>query len=286
MGSLILEEVSKSYKHKTILDKIKMEFKTNGVFLLAGPNGSGKTTLLESIVGLRSFDSGRMNTDFEKENIAFLFQENNLRKLSTVREELELVADLYHVKEDVVAIAHRYQFEEYLNHKTASLSGGTKRRILIAMTLMTDANVVILDEPASGLDTFNRKEIWNLIKKYGENHIVIVSDHYLNQAAEYSNYVYMMHLGHIVEKGCTKDIITKLASYFYISVESDQKDKLESYLHRENINFTERSTGQNFYFYIKVDDINQNDFKRCGYELQRLSFEDGYLLYTGDDSNA
>lgn len=286
MKSLVLDEVTKSYKHKIILNKINMTFEKKGVFLLAGPNGSGKTTLLESIVGLRSFNSGTIKTNLKKDEIAFLFQENNLRKLSTVKEELKLITELYSVKESVAEIARKYQFSEYLNSKTVSLSGGTKRRILVAMTLMTNADLVILDEPASGLDTFNRKEIWGLIKRYSKEHIVIVSDHYLNQAAEYSEYVYMLHSGVVVKNGSVSNLRNELSEYCYISVENEAKNELKEKLNQSKIAFTERSTGQNFYFYIKVSEKAEIFAQKNNYTTQELSFEDGYLLYTGDESNA
>lgn len=284
MGSLILKEATKSYKHKVVLNKVNMRFENKGVYLLAGPNGSGKTTLLESIVGLRVFDSGLIETNIDKK--AFLFQENNLRKLSTVKEELGLVAELYHIKKDITEVARKYQFGEYLNLKTVSLSGGTKRRILVAMTLMTNTDLVVLDEPASGLDTFNRKEIWSLIKEYGKNHVVIVSDHYLNQAAEYSDYVYMLHGGEVVENDTIKNLRVKLSKYLYISVDDQVRDRITVQLKENNISYTERSTGQNFYFYIKANDEAKLFAEKYNYDLQNLSFEDGYLFYTGDESNA
>lgn len=284
MNSLILKEATKSYKHKVVLNKVNMRFENKGVYLLAGPNGSGKTTLLESIVGLRVFDSGLIETNIDKK--AFLFQENNLRKLSTVKEELGLVAELYHIKKDITEVARKYQFGEYLNLKTVSLSGGTKRRILVAMTLMTNTDLVVLDEPASGLDTFNRKEIWSLIKEYGKNHVVIVSDHYLNQAAEYSDYVYMLHGGEVVENDTIKNLRVKLSKYLYISVDDQVRDRITVQLKENNISYTERSTGQNFYFYIKANDEAKLFAEKYNYDLQNLSFEDGYLFYTGDESNA
>lgn len=284
MGALILKEATKSYKHKVVLNKLNMRFENKGVYLLAGPNGSGKTTLLESIVGLRVFDSGLIETNIDKK--AFLFQENNLRKLSTVKEELGLVAELYHIKKDITEVARKYQFGEYLNLKTVSLSGGTKRRILVAMTLMTNTDLVVLDEPASGLDTFNRKEIWSLIKEYGKNHVVIVSDHYLNQAAEYSDYVYMLHGGEVVENDTIKNLRVKLSKYLYISVDDQVRDRITVQLKENNISYTERSTGQNFYFYIKANDEAKLFAEKYNYDLQNLSFEDGYLFYTGDESNA
>lgn len=284
MRALILKEATKSYKHKIVLNKVNMRFENKGVYLLAGPNGSGKTTLLESIVGLRVFDSGLIETNIDKK--AFLFQENNLRKLSTVKEELGLVAELYHIKKDITEVARKYQFGEYLNLKTVSLSGGTKRRILVAMTLMTNTDLVVLDEPASGLDTFNRKEIWSLIKEYGKNHVVIVSDHYLNQAAEYSDYVYMLHGGEVVENDTIKNLRVKLSKYLYISVDDQVRDRITVQLKENNISYTERSTGQNFYFYIKANDEAKLFAEKYNYDLQNLSFEDGYLFYTGDESNA
>ncbi|TLF39668.1 ABC transporter ATP-binding protein [Lacticaseibacillus zeae] len=285
MTLLRIDHAKKVYKKRTAIFDASMSFNGNGLYLIAGPNGSGKTTLLESIVGLRRLSSGSIVVEPNSAKIAFLFQENNLRKLNTVREEFQLVLKLYQRNISERQVADQYQLTEFLDTRTVNLSGGTKRRVLIAMTLMTEAPIVILDEPASGLDTFNRKEIWNLIKQYGKNHLVIVSDHYLNQAADYCDFVYMLHAGRIVESGLIPELESQLRKFVYTPIDINQLRPIERDLKEQGIDYISRSTGKNFYLYTDSSVRTSNILNNHHVSIHSLTFEDGYLMYTGDDVN-
>ena len=204
-SSIIIKNLSKSYKDNKVLKNLSISIDKPGVYLLAGPNGSGKTTLLEIIAGLRESDSGEIlingykrNTIEAKKSLGFLCQQNNLRKSTKVNEEIQVVKDLYNIDINDIEYLKKYNLEKYYKERCRNLSGGTKRRLLVAMLFMAKQNIVVLDEPVSGLDTYSRDEIWNTISEYSKENIVIVSDHYLNQAALYSNYIYLLELFHIL----------------------------------------------------------------------------------------
>ena len=119
---------------------------------------------------------------------------------------MQLIKEVFGAKVEDIEYLKKYNLEEYYKNKTRTLSGGTQRRFLTAMLFLAGQNIVILDEPASGLDTYSRDEIWNTISEYGKEHIVIVSDHYLNQARLYSDRIIMLDQGKIIANDTFNEI--------------------------------------------------------------------------------
>jgi ABC-type multidrug transport system ATPase subunit len=233
---LEVKTIHKSYRDKPVLNGICLRIDRPGVYLIAGPNGSGKTTLLESLVGLRKTDSGTIAIDgitnplHLKRKVGFLLQGNSLRKNLTVKEEMGLMKDLFHLKINDREYLKSFHLEEYYQTKTQKLSGGTKRRVLLMLIFMPDYPILILDEPASGLDTQSRSVIWNTIKKFSKEKIIIVSDHYLNQAANYSDYIYFLNQGKIIYEGWQKEILQNFDKTHVINMNAEDYEKAAPYL--------------------------------------------------------
>lgn len=289
MTGIKIKNLSKSYKNNKVLDNINIEIDKPGVYLLAGPNGSGKTTLLEILAGLRNSDSGEISIDGKKidslevkRKLGFLCQQNNLRKSSTVKEELQLVKDLYSIDIDEYEYLKKFNLEKYYKDKTKQLSGGTKRRLLIAMLFMAKQEIVVLDEPVSGLDTFSRDEIWNMISEYSKSNIVIVSDHYLNQAGIYSDYIFFINKGKIILIDTFTKIKETCKSSQLIKVRKEFFDDVKNIVSKHCKDFEVRLSGT--VYNIFINDKNSDVFQYLeGKKITKhdIDLEDIYFYHTG-----
>lgn len=283
--------IVKTYGNKRVLDEINLSIEEPGVYLIAGPNGSGKTTLLEILVGLRALTKGKLsinqntvdNVQIKKE-VGFLTQQNTLRKNCTVAEELNLVKELFQLDINTYDYLKAFNLQEYYQQKTKKLSGGTKRRVLISMLLMPKYKVVVLDEPVSGLDTFSRDEIWNMIKDYAEDNIVIVSDHYLNQAAQYSNYVYLMNRGKIVLQGKTEEIISMFDKKYVIKTRKHHLQDLKKIMEINDSQLDLKVSGSVYNYFLNKEDYGAFDSVKSStkYSIHPVNLEDIYFYHTGD----
>ncbi|MBM0046642.1 ABC transporter ATP-binding protein [Anaerococcus sp. mt242] len=291
--NLIVDHVIKNYDN-TVLDNINLDLKEPGVYLIAGPNGSGKTTLLEIIAGLRKADSGEVlisgykaGSLEAKKELGFLCQQNGLRKTIKLKEEMALIKDIFQIEVNDIDYLKRFNLEEYYNNKTTTLSGGTKRRFLTAILFLAQQNIIMLDEPVSGLDTYSRDEIWNTIREYGKEHIVIVSDHYLNQARLYSDTIILLDNGRIVAKDTFENIRKKCPYEKLIKVRHNNVAPIKQII--EELGGTSEvkvsGTVHNFYIRNNVDQI-QNKVKDLKVSVHDLDLEDIYFYLTGKKSHS
>lgn len=281
----------KSYRDKMVLKNIDFSIDKPGVYLIAGPNGSGKTTFLEILVGLRRPSSGevtmgQMNPERPKvkQEVGFLTQQNTLRKNCTVREELNLIKELFKLDIDTYEYLYKFNLQEYYNIKTKKLSGGTKRRVLIAMLLMPKYKIIVLDEPVSGLDTFSRDEIWNMIRDYAEENIIITSDHYLNQASQYCDYIYLLDEGKIVLQGNTQQLIQNFQYSHVIKTRKQHIKKLKAVFQEHYNSLDVKVSGSVYNIFTNKEEISTNDeviyLKKFG--IHPVNLEDIYFYHTGN----
>lgn len=292
-NKIVINNLVKIYDGNKVLDNINISINKPGVYLLAGPNGSGKTTLLEILAGLREPSSGdilinnyRYNTIEAKRELGFLCQQNSLRKNTKVNEEIELVKDLYNISIDSYEYLKKFNLDKYYKEKTKNLSGGTKRRLLVAMLLMAKQNIVVLDEPVSGLDTYSRDEIWNIINEYAKSNIVIVSDHYLNQAAIYSDYIYLLNEGKVVLQGSLNNIKKKCKRNRLIKIRKEDFEEVKKIIAENCEDFEIRISGTVYNIFFNIE--NQNVLEILGKKnihIHEIDLEDIYFYYTGKYSN-
>jgi ABC-2 type transport system ATP-binding protein len=289
MQGIEIKALSKFYGNTKAIDDVSINIDKPGVYLLAGPNGSGKTTLFETLVGLRQADSGSVKINGEnigtiqvKRHVGFLSQQNSLRKNCTVKEELELVKDIFNIELESFEYLKRFDLQDNYLKKTRHLSGGTKRRLLIAMLFMVRQNIVILDEPVSGLDTMSRDEIWSMISQYSKDNIVIISDHYLNQAALYSDFIFLINEGRIILQDTPENIVKSCKWSQLIKVRKEYLRDMEQMLRSLNKDFEVRISGTVCNLFTDeqhIEKIKQNKLIKCTVHI--VDFEDVYFYHTG-----
>lgn len=289
MLGIKVKNLVKQYQEKQVLRNINFEIDKPGVYLIAGPNGSGKTTLLEILAGMRDKTSGEISifgnnpgSFGAKRKIGFLCQQNSLRRTCYVKEELQLIKEIFGMADvNLKEYLKKLGLDEYYEFKTKKLSGGLKRRVLLGMTMLPMQEVIILDEPVSGLDTFSRNEIWNMIVEYAKEKIVIISDHYLNQAAQYCDYLYLLDEGKIIASGTVDQVKETIPESYVIKVHNNERRNLENAFFALNIGFELRVSGTVCNYYIKKDarDI-LNRREEFEYPIYKMDFEDVYFYYT------
>ena len=211
-----ISHLNKSFGDIKAVNDISFQVQKGELFAFLGVNGAGKSTTISIICGQLHKDSGNVQiqgTDLERlgktvgEKLGVVFQDSVLDKPLTVRENLKSRAALYGITGKVFEkrlqeLVEILDFADYLNRPVGKLSGGQRRRIDIARALLHRPEILILDEPTTGLDPQTRIRIWDVIEKLrvDENLTVFLTTHYMEEAAN-AGYVIILDKGRIVAEG-------------------------------------------------------------------------------------
>ncbi len=217
MNIITIDNVCKNYKSKKALDNVSLSIKQAELFGLLGVNGAGKTTLIKILCGLTRKTSGTItinnfNLDKEidkiKEIIDISPQETSVANNLTVKENLEFFANIYNNNDvkTINEIIDIFNLNEVLNQRAKTLSGGYKRRLSIAIALISKPKILFLDEPTLGLDVFARRELWNIIKKLQKNITIILTSHYLEEIENLCDRVAILSNGKLLKTGTIEEI--------------------------------------------------------------------------------
>ena len=180
-------------------------------------NGAGKITLIKILCGLTRKTSGTItinnfNLDKEidkiKEIIDISPQETSVANNLTVKENLEFFANIYNNNDvkTINEIIDIFNLNEVLNQRAKTLSGGYKRRLSIAIALISKPKILFLDEPTLGLDVFARRELWNIIKKLQKKITIILTSHYLEEIENLCDRVAILSNGKLLKTGTIEEI--------------------------------------------------------------------------------
>ncbi len=200
----------KKFGKLTVLDGLDLEIKTGGIFAILGPNGSGKTTLIKSILGMVIPNSGEINIDNKtvlkkweyRNQINYLPQIANFPANLTVNELISMVKNLRPKKANDTDLINLFGLESFLDKKLGNLSGGTKQKVNIVLTFMFDSDLIILDEPTTGLDPIsliNLKEIIQKEKEKGKT--ILITTHIMSFVEEVADEIVFLLDGEIYFKG-------------------------------------------------------------------------------------
>ena len=217
MDIITIDNVCKKYKAKKALDNVSLTIKKGELFGLLGINGAGKTTLIKILCGLTRKTSGTIminnfnldkDIDRIKEIIDISPQETSVANNLTVKENLEFFANIYNnnVANTINDIVDIFNLNEVLNQRAKTLSGGYKRRLSIAIALISKPKILFLDEPTLGLDVFARRELWNIIKKLQKNITIILTSHYLEEIENLCDRVAILSNGKLLETGTIEEL--------------------------------------------------------------------------------
>jgi ABC-2 type transport system ATP-binding protein len=219
--SLEINKINKKYGDQDALIDVSFSLKKGDIVGFLGPNGAGKTTLMKIITSIIKPDSGditingydtQKNEISTKRQIGYLAENNPLYKDMIVTEYLDFIASLYEIKnkkDKVKEIIKKTGLESEIKKKIEELSKGYKQRVGIAAALVHDPNVLILDEPTTGLDPNQLIEIRKLIQEIGQEKIVLLSTHILQEIPKICNHIIIINKGRIVENTRMQNLIKK-----------------------------------------------------------------------------
>ena len=211
--------LEKSYKALQVLRGVDFDVPTGSIFALLGSNGAGKTTVVRILATLLKADAGTASVDgFDvaaqpskvREAISLTGQFAAVDEILSGRENLVLVARLRHLKnsgEIADRLLERFSLTEAGGRKVSTYSGGMRRRLDIAMSLIGSPPVIFLDEPTTGLDPQARVEVWQAIKKLAESGTtVLLSTQYLDEAEQLADRIAILHEGRIIVNGTLAEL--------------------------------------------------------------------------------
>jgi len=214
-----VQDLHKHYGDLAALRGISFDILQGEVFGLLGPNGAGKTTTVEIIEGLRQPDRGSVcvcgldpaqSNMALKERIGAQLQSTVLPDKMRVAEALHLFASFYKRSASVQMLLERFGLAEKRHTFFENLSGGQKQRLALALALVNDPELVLLDEPTVGLDPQLRREIYALIEHFrGEGRTVLLTTHYIEEAERLCDRVAIMDRGQLVALGTPRELIAR-----------------------------------------------------------------------------
>ena len=290
---------SKKKKENKALNQLNFQVRQGEVFGLLGPNGAGKTTFLNILGGIVSKTSGSINVwgfDIDKNprqvkaSIGIVPQEVNLDAFFSPRKLLELQAGLYGVtKKDRITdlILEMVALKNKANAYSRSLSGGMKRRLLIAKAMVHQPPILVLDEPTAGVDVELRNNLWNNVKKLNEEGVtIILTTHYLFEAQEMCDRIAIIDKGNLVALDTTQKLLdriqTKKISFKVKDIDKNQILKMKGIQFKinsnESISVTYEKNALNFSEIINY--FSQNNIKILDIVTEDGDLEDVFIQLT------
>ena len=225
-SAVLVEYLSKSYGSLQALNDVSLDVKEGEFFGLLGPNGAGKTTLISILAGLCRPDSGRafimgtnVQTNFTEARrlLGVVPQELVFDPFFTVRETLRFQSGYFGIRNNddwIDEIMTHLDLISKANSNMRSLSGGMKRRVLVAQALVHRPPVIVLDEPTAGVDVELRQSLWKFISRLNQDgHTILLTTHYLEEAESLCGRIAMLKSGQVVALDTTQNLLARYGSH-------------------------------------------------------------------------
>lgn len=218
-SAIQVKELQKSYKQLHVLNGVDFEVKQGSIFALLGSNGAGKTTIVKILTTLLKQDSGTaivngfdvvLKPEHVRQSISLTGQFAAVDEILTGRENLIMMAKLRHLKNPrQVAddLLHRFGLTDAASRKVSAYSGGMRRRLDLAMSLVGKPQLIFLDEPTIGLDPEARIEVWKIVKELADGGVtVFLTTQYLEEAEQLADQIAILHEGQIIANGTLSEL--------------------------------------------------------------------------------
>ena len=294
-----IERLYKSFGDVTAVNDLSFKVKRGELFAFLGVNGAGKSTTINVICGQLKKDGGSVeicgtsldeNADEIKRRIGVVFQYSALDKDLSVKDNLESRAALYGIygeefKNRLAVLAESLDFKDFLNRPAGKLSGGQRRRVDVARALIHNPEILILDEPTTGLDPQTRNSLWQFIAdmrtKYGTT--VFLTTHYMEEAAD-ADYVIILNKGKIAAEGTPLQLKNAYTGDFITLYGADEEEIKVLGSSYEKIPNGYRLEVENTAAATKLIVAHPEIFK--DYEITKGKMDDVFLAVTGKKPEA
>lgn len=223
-----IKNLTKKFDNFTAVDDLSLTIKTGEFFGLLGPNGAGKTTTISMLSTLLLPTQGEIFIDGEKltrknpalkRKISVITQEYSMRQDMTMDEIMEYQGRLYFmpvkkIREKSEELLEFCELLPFRGRKVRHLSGGMKRKLMVCRALLTDPEILLLDEPTAGMDALSRRQMWNLLRQLNDRNLtILLTTHYMEEAQSLCERVAMMQNGHLEEVNTPQGMIDALGCY-------------------------------------------------------------------------
>jgi ABC-2 type transport system ATP-binding protein len=210
---LSLKDVCKSYGATRALDGASLDADRGEIVAVLGPNGAGKTTAIEIAIGLRAPDAGDVRL-FEgsprdpntRLRLGVTPQESGFPDALSVEEIVRFGAAHYPHPAEPAALLDAFGLTELSGRRAGTLSGGESRRLAVALAFAGNPDLVVLDEPTTGLDVESRRRLWDVVREYAAGHSVLFTTHYLEEAQALATRVVVVDAGRVLFDGSTGEL--------------------------------------------------------------------------------
>jgi lipooligosaccharide transport system ATP-binding protein len=299
--TLMARGLRKTYGDFQAVRGVDFQVRRGECFGFLGPNGAGKTTTMKMIYGAAIPTSGELEVTgldvkrYErdvKRRIGVVTQENNLDEDLKVKENLLVYGRYFDLPKKIVTqraeeLLEFVQLSEKSEAMVDQLSGGMKRRLLIARALINDPDLVVLDEPTTGLDPQARHLVWDKLRELtGAGKTLILTTHYMDEAAQLCDRLCIMEGGRIISEGAPRDLISEHVSSEVLELRTTPEvlEKLESIV--EGISDNTDRVGDALLVYAPDADVLMEKIRVSGFEVdnvlrRRGTLEDVFLKLTG-----
>lgn len=291
--SLLVKNVNKSFGTKKVVDNLSFELNKPGVFGLLGTNGAGKTTSIRMILGIIKKDSGEISFNGKSVtrknvNFGYLPEERGLYPKSKIYDQLMYFANLKGMSKVDGDKAIRYWLDklkvsEYINYTAEKLSKGNQQKIQFIMAVLHNPDLIVLDEPFSGLDPVNTEILSNVMKELiSEGKYIIMSSHQMNSVEEFCTDLIILNRGKTVLKGNLKDI---KSSYNSSKVLVETDDNIDSIIKKLKLNILSSNEGVYIIENSNKDllkELCDNNINVSKYEIVKPSLHEIFIEKVGE----
>ncbi len=284
----------KSYGNLVAVNQVSFDVRYGEAFGMLGPNGAGKSTMMRMVYCRSPLTSGSLkvigrdvttDTRFIKEKVGVVPQENNLDPDLTVRDNLLIYARYFRLPRTIAEqradeLIEFAELQEKRNSRIETLSGGMKRRLMIARALLNDPQILILDEPTTGLDPHVRLAIWEKLRELRSQGLtILISTHYMDEAEKLCDRLVIVDKGQILVSGTPRELIGRHALHFALEARGCNGRPLQIGL--EQI-IAEQRGSTHFYFAATADQLAPllHRYEDCETFLRPSNLEDVFLRLT------
>ena len=292
---LKISNVSKVYNNKfKALDDLSLKINKGEIFALLGPNGAGKSTLINTVCGILNFDAGSISVDkldiktqYRKARslIGIVPQELNLEAFETLWDNVNYSRGLYGKPPNlpyIEKLLKELSLWDKKNSKLRELSGGMKRRVLIAKALSHEPKLLFLDEPTASVDVELRKDMWEVVKRLKKEGVtIILTTHYIEEAEEIADRVGIINNGKIILVDEKESLIKKLGQKILKIELTNSIEKIPPNLNSFNLEINSDMNILTYIYDTKGDNTGitslLSEIKSLGMQLKDISTEQNSL---------